>query len=212
MADKDKNKKIATTVLVLIPIAAVLGLVATIMMFGDFYGVDPYYSTYNHHINYVHIDHPESGIMPLIAMLLTFVSIVLSAVGKNQKKVLKISNIPSVIAAILFLFSCFAACFTQYDVCAADPETGYWIGAFPAGILLIVSIILRAKLLKSNIWETQKPIVQAQASPDNSAAQQEKSNNSLDKAETLKKYKELLDDGVISQEEYESMKKEVIFD
>ena len=139
------------------------------------------------------------AIIVIALMLLSLVSFFMFFVQKKNKLTKNFYYTP----IISFLFLIF---FAFYAFAIAEVDTTNWRYEWTINWLFYIIVamhiitIVFAILLKTNKFETTSVRVE-----------QIKSNNSLtSKADELKQYKELLDSGIITQEEFDAKKKQLL--
>lgn len=143
-----------------------------------------------------------TGILVYVCYLFTFIGIsvlILQSVGKQSKTVDLLTFTPVISAAIFILFSLLEFIpdempnsYSPYGYLGCSPGWGYYIE-----IALIIAVAFMSVLIATGkLNDIQTPITQT--------------TNAIDGAVEILKYKQLLDEGIISQEEFDAKKKIVI--
>lgn len=140
-------------------------------------------------------------ILVVVFMILSIIVYFQKLLQKDNKLSKKYVLISIVSFALLVVFAFYAYAFAEYDTTNWRYEwTINWL--FYIIIVLHILTIVFAFLIKSKNFD--------ETTMKNEKANNYSSNNDFSAAEEIKKYKELLDSGVINQEEYEAKKRQLL--
>lgn len=127
------------------------------------------------------------------------ITLILQFVGKTSKRIDNLTYSPIVAFILFVIFSLLhmlpreiPGSYSPYGYLGASPGWGYYIEIALILAVAVMSVLIATGKVKNIPVTTTKPIA----------------NN--DETEILQRYKKLLDDGVINQEEFDAKKKQLL--
>lgn len=140
------------------------------------------------------------GLLVYAGLIAGIVLAILQYSSKNEKQNNKVMIVISGITLAIYLV-CSISLF-MFDI-----ETTYWRYDYEASVLFWVVAILMVMLVAFSVFSYVKINNDGLIVNENNNVQ---NSVNISDADELKKYKELLDEGIISQEEYEQKKKQIL--
>ncbi len=182
-------KQMRIAYIVLMSIALTFIVAGTIISFTM---IETY--TYNGYVRY--IERPDCAIMPGSGLVVLIIAFALCIAGKDEKFKLLIGSIILSIACFIVEPASY-----EFDHLNVDWDWVYFGFLIPGASLIFVCL----PLLIASLCYFAKGI-RLEKPKD-----KEKQNNiPADKFEEVRKYKQLLDEGIITPEEYDAKKKEIL--